>query len=181
MISRNPVLLVPAPALLRVGDKLVVTVNRTIRTDLLRSWLFLFWVWWRSRAVFSAEISDQLLNLFFRERFAEGRHLLPRAVKNTVGNPFVGPVLLFADFGNGRAFFGAFEVGAVTAGAVVAKKNRACLFGSPGVRDLGRAGCDESEKKDEKGLEFHELIFACRYYCGFCRRRASGWVDPIRR
>jgi hypothetical protein len=151
---------------------------RTIRTDPLRPWLFLFWGGWWSRAVLSAEVGDQLLNLFFRDRFAEGRHL-PRAVEDTVGNPFVGPVLLFADFGNGRSFFCAFEVGPMTAGAVVAEKNGTCLFGGLGIRDLGRAGCDESKKKDGKDLEFHESIFACAYYRGFAGAAGSGGTARI--
>jgi hypothetical protein len=117
-----------------------------------------------------------VLNLFLGERFAEGRHL-PRALEDTVGNLFVGPVLLFADFGNGRGFFGAFEVRAVTAGAVVAEKNGTCLFGGLGVRDLGRAGCDES--KDGKDLELHGSIFARPHYYGFAGAAGSGGTARI--
>ena len=101
-----------------------------------------------------------MLNLFSGQRVAKRRHLLPLAVEDTVGNILVGPMLLFADFGNRRGFFGAFEVGAVTAGAVVAEKNGTSPFSGLGVSHLSRAGCDKSKTKDGKNPEFHRSIFA---------------------
>jgi hypothetical protein len=89
------------------------------------------------------------VHLFFGKRIAEGRHLI-LAVENTLGNLFVGPVLLFADFGKGGGFFGAFEVRAVTADAVVAEKNGTRLFIGLGIRGLPGNGYNGSKKKDKE-------------------------------
>ncbi len=92
---------------------------------------------------------------------------MPLAIEDLFGNPFVGPVLLLANFGKGGNFLRAFEVSVVTAGAVVAKKNGACL----GVRRLGRAGCDDGKKKDGKNPEFHQPVLARPYAA--CRLRQA--------
>ena len=94
------------------------------------------------------------------------------AVEDLFGNPFLSPALRRVEVGKRGNLFAAFEIGAVTAGAVVAEQDGARLR----VRRLSRADRNKDEKKGRKNRKFHEPIFAglhrlatyCRFDCDDC-------------
>ncbi len=119
----------------------------------------------RRRTAVSSQISNQLLNLVTRKRITKSRHLASSTVDNPVGDLFVSPMLLIADFNQGRPLLCTFEIGSMTFGAVVMKKNRAWRS-LIRLRSLGRADNGKSEQNGRKNLVSHEAILTRPYCCG---------------